>query len=151
MSSPFIVNPVEKRIDLPPWTDRDGKTWTLWINVREELSKGEHDRMLKKIASVTQRVPQVRGAKAEDPVARMEWAEYSHARFEAFVVDWALSHDPNNKLPPTLASFEKLHRDLAELIDNALDNFDHAIKAIGKAKPKHRLAAKRRAPKKAQS
>mgnify|MGYP001611544146 CR=1 FL=1 len=127
MVNPFIVEPTEKKIDLPPWTDKAGKVWTIWLMVKCELSKGEHDRMLKKVSSVTQRIPPVRGAKAEDAVARMEWTEYSHARFEAYVTDWSLAHEPESKLPATLASFEKLHRDLAELIDNAIDAHEQAV------------------------
>ena len=124
--NPFIVDPEEKKIELPPWTDRAGRMWNIWLTLKRELSVGEHRAMLRKISSVTQRVnPGVRGA--QDIEARHEWTEYSMARFEAYIIDWSLAHEPESKLSPTRASFEKLHRDIAELIDNAVDAHERAV------------------------
>lgn len=131
--NPFIVDPEESKVELAPWVDHAGKTWAIWLTLKRELSIGEHRAMLRKISSVTQRVnPQQRGVTA-DIEARHEWTEYSMARFEAYIVDWSLAHEPESKLPPTRASFEKLHRDLAELIDNAVDAHEREVSEEKKA------------------
>ena len=125
--NPFIVDPEETKIELAPWTDRAGRVWNIWMTLKQELSVGEHRAMLRKISSITQRVnTQQRGA-VPDIEARHEWTEYSMARFEAYIIDWSLAHEPESKLPPTRASFEKLHRDVAELIDNAVDAHERAV------------------------
>lgn len=131
--NPFVVEPEEKKIELPPWTDASGRVWAIWIVVRRELTVGEHKKMMRKISSVTQQVAQVRGATPPPAEARLEWTEYSVARFEAYVIDWSLAHEPESKLPPTAASFEKLHRDLAEMIDNAVDAHEQEVAREKKA------------------
>ena len=119
--NPFIVEPDEHKLELPPWEDRDGKTWHLWITVRRQLSVGEQRKMMRSVMSVTQELPKTRGADIGKTEAKYDWLDYSFARMLAYIIDWSIAHEPDFKLPPTRASYEKLPQDLFDLIDNAID------------------------------
>ena len=132
--SPWVVAPETTRVDLE-WTGPDGAVRSIWLQLKQELSAGEQRRMMGCVANVTQEVARVRGADAPPATARMQWAEYSFARMETYIVDWSMAHDPepSHRLPPKRSSYEALHQTLFELIDNAVDAHQQAAETAGKA------------------
>lgn len=117
--NPWIVDPDTERLDLT-WVDRDGVSHQVWLDVKHELSVGEHRKMMRTVSTVTQPIL-ARGQAAATPEAKLEWTEYSFARMVAYVVDWSLAHEAEHKLPVSRASYEKLRQDLFAVIDDALD------------------------------
>ena len=131
--NPFLVEPSELKIELPPWEDRDGKTWHLWITVRRQLSVGEQRKMIRSVMAVTQELPKTRGADPGKTEAKYDWLDYSFARMVAYIIDWSIAHEPEFKLPPTRVSYEKLPQDLFDVIDGALDKHESAATLEKKA------------------
>ena len=132
--SPWVVAPETVRVDLE-WTGPDGEVRPIWLQLKRELSTGEQRRMMRGLTSVTQEVARVRGADAPPATAKLEWAEYSFARMETYIVDWSLAHDPepSHRLAPKRASYEALHQSLFGVIDDAVDEHEKAVAEAGKA------------------
>ena len=139
MVNPWIVDPrgadATRRIDLE-WTDAEGVMRPLWLQVKTELSIGEHRKMLQSVSSITQTVPRVRG-EAVTPESKFEWTQYSFSRMVAYITDWSLAHDPEqaNRLPAARVSYEALRRDVFDLIDEALDKHETALTTEKKVTP----------------
>ena len=133
MGNPWTVDPTEtEKIELE-WVD--GETVRkIWLTVKKQLSVGEERTMLKQVSSVSQLMVRKKGDEPERATARIEWAEYSFARAVAYIVDWSLAHDAEkaDRLPPTRTSYESLRTDAFEVIDNALDEYETAVKASKK-------------------
>jgi len=137
MANPWIVEPEEERIDLQ-WVDPTGEVRDFWISIKKYLTIGEQRKMLKAVSQITQPLPK-KGQERQEAEATFEWTDYSFARCSAYLLDWSLSDENDNKMPLTRATLEQLHADLFELIDNAVDAHEtkmgEAKKAIvGKGK-----------------
>ena len=132
MSNPYIVDPgapdAEKRIDYVWEGAPEGDAYKRngWVKAKRLLSEGEHRRMMKSISTISQ--PVLKKGETGTPTAKFEWTDYSFARMEAYLTDWSLAHDsePSHRLPIGRTSYEKLQRDLFEVIDNALDTHEVA-------------------------
>jgi|TARA_R110002020_G_scaffold197348_5_gene398445 hypothetical protein len=139
MSNPWVVEPDDKQIDLE-WTDPTGEVRPFWIKVKSRLSIGESRRMMKGISNISQKIAP-KGQASTGAEAQFEWTEYSFARMSAYMLDWSLLDENNNKMPTSRETFESLHQDLFELIDNAIDAHETSLteekkQKSGKRKPK---------------
>lgn len=141
MANPFIVDPAragaEKQIEIEYVDDRGDASVVrkLWIKVKNQLSIGEHRRMMRQVSSISQPV-QVSGDDQKGAEARFEWTDYSFARMGAYITDWSLAHEAEraDRLAPTRASYEKLTPEVFELIDTALDDHEKAATEEKKAR-----------------
>ena len=128
MTNKWVVNPEEVKISL----DWNGNKF--WIKVKKRLSIGESRRMLKSISSVRSQLSKQVGANT-NPEARFEWAEYSFARCEAFLLDWSLADENDSKMKISRENIEALEAEVFELIDNAID--EHETKSGTEKKRKN--------------
>ena len=131
MGNPWVVEPDDTQIDLE-WTDPTGEVRKFWIKVKSNLSIGESRRMMKGISNISQKIVP-RGQVGGGAEAQFEWTEYSFARMIAYLLDWSLLDENNNKMPTTRETFESLHQGLFEIIDNAIDK--HESEATQEKKP----------------
>lgn len=125
MTNPWVVDADTETLDVGAWTDVNGRTWKVWVKVKAELSVGEARAMMRKISSVSQPLSRTRTI---EPEAKLEWTEYSFARMSTYVVDWSFAHEADYQMAPTRENFEKLHTDLFEMIDNAIDAHETAVR-----------------------
>ena len=125
MSHPWVVEPDDKQIDLE-WTDPSGEVRPFWIKVKSRLSIGESRRMMKGISNISQKIAP-KGQTSVGAEAQFEWTEYSFARMSAYMLDWSLLDENNNKMPTSRETFESLHQDLFELINGTVQNSPRRI------------------------
>ena len=125
MSNPWVVEPDDKQIDLE-WTDPSGEVRPFWIKVKSRLSIGESRRMMKGISNISQKIAP-KGQTSVGAEAQFEWTEYSFARMSAYMLDWSLLDENNNKMPTSRETFESLHQDLFELINGTVQNSPRRI------------------------
>jgi hypothetical protein len=141
MSNPWVVEPEDKKLDLE-WVS-SGTAHAFWVKVKKHLTVGEQRRMQKQVSFVTSPL-QGKGGQAAEPEAKLEWTEYSFARCQAYIVDWSLADENDKKLPVTRQTMESLHTELFELIDNAVDDHETAMREEKKhkiTKPKRKTTS----------
>ena len=132
MGNPWIVEPEEEKIELQ-WVDPSGEARDFWLTIKKYLTIGEQRKMMKAVSQITQPLSK-KGAERLDASATFEWTDYSFARCSAYLLDWSLSDENDNKMPLTRATLEQLHADLFDLIDGAIDAHETKMGEIKKAK-----------------
>jgi hypothetical protein len=130
MSNPWCVTPelVTKHLT---WLDSEGVERTFWIKIKRFLNVGE-DRAVKTAGwkGVTG-ISQEGSGEAE---IRMDWKSMGFSRALAYLVDWSLEDDKQNRMPLTLNTVTALHDELFQLIENAITAHVEAMDAEKKAK-----------------
>jgi|AP59_1055472.scaffolds.fasta_scaffold84465_1 hypothetical protein len=125
MANVWAVKPEEKKIELV-WDDGNTKR-EFWISVKQRLTVGENRNMLKSISTVSTKIA-ARGQKSEGGAeANFEWTEYSFARCSAYLLDWSLTDESNNKLPLDRPTLESFNQEVFDLIDNAIDKHEQDV------------------------
>ena len=134
MGNVWTVSPETTQLDLE-WND-EGEVRTFWISVKKRLTIGESRNMLKSISKVSTKLGS-RGQEGSAPEANFEWTEYSFARCQTYLVDWALADDQNNKLPITRPQLESLSQEVFEIIDGAIDKHENSLNETESKKTKN--------------
>lgn len=127
MANVWSVSPEEKKIELV-WQDEDNDTKRdFWISVKQRLTVGENRNMLKSISKVSTKIAG-RGQTSDGGAeANFEWTEYSFARCMAYLVDWSLTDESNNKMPINRSTLESFNQEVFDLIDNAIDRHEQGV------------------------
>lgn len=120
MGSIWCVKPEDKTIPDLKFTDEDGVEHTFWIKVKKRLNVGEKRHVeTAGFGGFKQGKPEP--GKAQETEITVNWQSQSFARTAAYLLDWSLTDDKQNKLPCTREVIESLHPDVFAVMETAIN------------------------------
>lgn len=122
MGSIWTVAPSDNRVDLV-WETAPTGPQPFWVRLKDLLTVGE-DRRVK-----TAGWRGVGGIGGKEQEIRVDWREMGFVRAFVWITDWSLKDDKDNKLKLSIDTFETLHPDLFEVIENAITQHIEALEA----------------------
>lgn len=130
MGNPWTVAPevITKHLT---WLDAEGVERPFWVKIKKFLNVGE-DRVVK--TAGWKGVTGMQEGGSGEAEIRMDWKSMGFSRAQAYLVDWNLEDDKQNRLPLTIHSLMALHSDVFELIENAITEHVTAMNDEKKAK-----------------
>lgn len=128
MGSVWSVTPEDDKIDLVWETCQTGPK-PFWIRLKQNLTVGE-DRAIR--TAGWKGVSGIGKANAEQEI-KIDWKANGIVRAAVWITDWSLTDDKNNKLQISVPQIEALHRDVFDVIENAITAHVEAIEAKKKA------------------
>lgn len=119
MASKWCVRPEEETLNLD-FADESGETTAFWIKVKKHLTVGEERRVQTAGFGGFKQGARQPGKEQETEIT-VNWQSQSFARTEAYLTDWSLTDDKQNKMPHSREVIESLRPEVFAVIETAIN------------------------------